>query len=223
MYLRRHVEPDVADRVRALALPGVYFEREFRRYYPESEVVAHVVGFTNIDGEGQEGVEFAYDPELRGHAGAKQVIQDPARPQRGGRPERAFGAARARCPPDARSPAPVARVPGLSRRRCCGTRRPPGSVVVVDAVTGEIHAMVNQPSYNPNDPAKRKGPATRNRAVTDVFEPGSTVKPFAIVAALESGAARPETAVDTSPGVPAARPQRGARPARPRRARTWRG
>ena len=199
VYLRRHVEPVVAARVRSLGVPGVYFEREFRRYYPEAEVAAHVVGFTNIDGEGQEGVEIAYDSVLRGIAGSKQVIQD-----RLGRSVEDVQ--------NVRSPQPGhdvhltidLRLQSLAYRALKAAvlrhEATAGSVVVVNARTGEIHAMVNQPSYNPNDPAKRTGPATRNRAVTDVFEPGSTVKPFAVMAALESGVARPETVVDTSPG-----------------------
>ena len=199
VYLRRHVEPDVAARVRALALPGVYFEREFRRYYPEAEVAAHVVGFTDIDGAGQEGVEYAYDSALRGHAGAKQVIQD-----RLGRSVEDVQNVRSSRPGRDVYLTIDLRLQSLAYRALKAAvlrhEASAGSLVVVNAVTGEIHAMVNQPSYNPNDPAKRKGPATRNRAVTDVFEPGSTVKPFAIMAALESGVARPETAVDTSPG-----------------------
>ena len=199
VYVRRHVDPETAARARALALPGVYSEREFRRYYPEGEVAAHVVGFTNIDGAGQEGVEFAHNSVLRGVSGAKQVIQD-----RFGRSVEDVQ--------NVRSPLPGRdvyltidlRLQSLAYRALKAAvvhhRAEAGSVVVIDARTGEIHAMVNQPSYNPNDPAKRIGPATRNRAVTDVFEPGSTVKPFAVMAALESGAVRPQSVVETSPG-----------------------
>ena len=199
VYVRRHVDPETAARARALALPGVYSEREFRRYYPEGEVAAHVVGFTDIDGAGQEGVEIAYDSVLRGVSGAKQVIQD-----RFGRSVEDVQ--------NVRSPLPGRdvyltidlRLQSLAYRALKAAvvhhRAEAGSVVVIDARTGEIHAMVNQPSYNPNDPAKRIGPATRNRAVTDVFEPGSTVKPFAVMAALESGAVRPQSVVETSPG-----------------------
>ena len=199
VYVRRHVDPETAARARALALPGVYSEREFRRYYPEGEVAAHVVGFTDIDGAGQEGVEIAYDSVLRGVSGAKQVIQD-----RFGRSVEDVQ--------NVRSPLPGRdvyltidlRLQSLAYRALKAAvvhhRAEAGSVVVIDARTGEIHAMVNQPSYNPNDPAKRIGPATRNRAVTDVFEPGSTVKPFAVMAALESGAFRPQSVVETSPG-----------------------
>ena len=199
VYLRRHVDPDTAARVRALTVPGVYFEREFRRYYPEAEVVAHVVGFTDIDGVGQEGVEFAYDSVLRGVSGAKQVIQD----RLGRSVEDVQNVRSARPGRDVYLTLDL-RLQSLAYRALKSAvahhEAAAGSVVVVDARTGEIHAMVNQPSYNPNDPAKRSGPATRNRAVTDVFEPGSTVKPFAVTAALESGAFDPRSEVDTSPG-----------------------
>ena len=199
VYLRRHVNPELAARALALALPGVYSRREFRRYYPEGEVVAHVVGFTDIDGAGQEGVELTYDSMLRGVPGAKQVIRD-----RLGRSVEDVQ--------NVRSPEPGRdvhltidlRVQSLAYRALKAAvarhQAASGSVVVVDARTGEIHAMVNQPSYNPNDPTKRNGPATRNRAVTDVFEPGSTVKPFAVMAALEAGVVRPQSVVETSPG-----------------------
>jgi len=199
VYLRRHVEPDVAARVRSLGIAGVYIEREFRRYYPEAEVAAHVVGFTNIDGQGQEGVEFAYDEVLKGHSGAKEVIQD----RLGRSVEDVQNVSSARPGRDVYLTIDV-RLQSLAHRALKAAvqrhEAEAGSVVVVDVRTGEIHAMVNQPSYNPNDPAKRKGPATRNRAVTDMFEPGSTVKPFAVMAALESGVAGPRTTVDTSPG-----------------------
>ena len=199
VYLRRHAEPDVAARVRALGLPGVYIEREFRRYYPEAEVAAHVVGFTNIEGAGQEGVEFAYDEVLRGLSGAKQVIQD-----RFGRSVEDVQNVRSAQPGRDVHLTLDLRLQSLAYRALKAAvqrhEAQAGSVVVVDARTGEIHAIVNQPSYNPNDPAKRKGPATRNRAVTDMFEPGSTVKPFAVMAALESGVFGPQTMVDTSPG-----------------------
>ena len=199
VYLRRHVDPDTAARARALAIPGVYFEREFRRYYPEAEVAAHVVGFTNIDGAGQEGVELAYDSVLRGVSGAKQVIQD-----RLGRSVEDIQNVRSARPGDDVYLTIDLRLQSLAYRALKAAvahhRAAAGSVVVIEARTGEIHAMVNQPSYNPNDPAKRIGPAIRNRAVTDVFEPGSTVKPFAVTAALESGAFEPRTEVDTSPG-----------------------
>ena len=199
VYLRRHVDPNMAARVRDLAVPGVYLEREFRRYYPEAEVVAHVVGFTDIDGAGQEGVEFAFDKALRGVAGAKEVIQD-----RLGRSVEDVQNVQSPLPGSDIHLTVDLRLQSLAYRALKAAvvhhNATAGSLVVVDARTGEIHAMVNQPSYNPNDPAKRIGPATRNRAVTDVFEPGSTVKPFAVMAALESGAFRPQTKVDTSPG-----------------------
>ena len=199
VYLRRHLDPETAARARALALPGVYTEREFRRYYPEGEVAAHVVGFADIDGAGQEGVELAYDSVLRGVPGAKQVIRD-----RLGRSVEDVQNVRTPRPGQDVYLTIDLRLQSLSYRALKAAvvhhLASAGSVVVLDARTGEIHAMVNQPSYNPNDPAKRRGPATRNRAVTDVFEPGSTVKPFAVMAALESGAVQPRSIVDTSPG-----------------------
>ena len=199
VYLRRHIDPGTAARALALALPGVHSEREFRRYYPEGEVAAHVVGFTDIDGEGQEGVEFAYDEMLGGVPGAKLVIRDrlgrsveDVRNKRSARPGQDVYLTI-----DLRLQALAYRAlkAAVARHEAAA-----GSVVVVDARTGEIHAMANQPSYNPNDPARRSGPATRNRAVTDVFEPGSTVKPFAVMAALEAGVVHPQSVVDTSPG-----------------------
>ena len=199
VYVRRHVDPATAARARALALPGVYSEREFRRYYPEGEVAAHVVGFADIDGTGQEGVELAYDRVLRGVSGRKEVIQD-----RLGRSVEDVQNVRSPLPGQDVYLTIDLRLQSLAYRALKAAvvhhRATAGSLVVIDARTGEIHAMVNQPSYNPNDPAKRIGPATRNRAVTDVFEPGSTVKPFAIMAALESGVVLPRTVVETSPG-----------------------
>ncbi len=199
VYLRRHLDPETAARARALALPGVYSEREFRRYYPEGEVAAHVVGFTNIDGAGQEGVEVAYDSVLRGVPGAKQVIRD-----RLGRSVEDVQNVRSPLPGQDVYLTVDVRLQSLAYRALKAAvarhQAAAGSVVVIDARTGEIHAMVNQPSYNPNDPGKRTGPETRNRAVTDVFEPGSTVKPFAVMAALESGAVQPQSVVETSPG-----------------------
>ena len=199
VYLRRHVDPGTADRVRALGLPGVYFEREFRRYYPEAEVAAHLVGFTDIDGAGREGMELAQDPSLRGVAGRKQVIQD-----RLGRSVEDVQNVRSAQPGRDVHLTIDLRLQSLAYRALkAAVRRNDalgGSVVAIDARTGAVRALVNQPAYNPNDPAQRTGPATRNRAATDVFEPGSTVKPFAVAAALDAGAVRPDTVIRTSPG-----------------------
>lgn len=199
-YLRRHADPETAERVRALAVPGVYFEREFRRYYPEAEATAHVVGFTDIDGAGQEGAELGHDSLLLGVAGKKKVIQD----RLGRSVEDVENVRTARPGRDVRLTIDL-RIQSLAYRALkAAVRRHDalgGSLVVIDARTGDVYALVNQPSYNPNDPSQRSGPSTRNRAVTDLFEPGSTVKPFAVAAALEAGAVRANTVVGTSPGI----------------------
>ncbi len=199
VYLRRHVDPRTAERVRSLAIPGVHLQREYRRYYPLGEVTAHVLGFTDIDDAGQEGVELAWDRWLRGTPGARRVLRDRLghivrdvallRPARPGRDLRL---------------ALDRRVQYLAYRELKAAvlrhRARGGSLVVLDARTGEVLAMVNQPSYNPNRRDRGPRAARRNRAVTDVFEPGSTVKPFTVAAALESGRFRPDTPVDTGPG-----------------------
>ena len=199
VYLRRHVDPGTADRVRRLAVPGVYFQREFRRYYPEAEVAAHVVGFTGIDGSGREGVELGLDSELRGVAGKKLVLQD----RFGHSVEDVQNVRSARPGRDVHLTIDL-RLQSLAYRALKAAvlrhQAVSGSLVVVGARTGEIHALVNQPSYNQNDPAQRSGSITRNRAATDLFEPGSTVKPFAVAAGLEAGVIRPDTVLDTSPG-----------------------
>lgn len=199
MYLRRQVAPEVGARVRDLEIPGVYSERGFRRYYVGAEITAQVVGFTDVDGQGREGVELAYDAVLRGEDGVKQVIQDrfgrsveDVQNVRSARPGRDVGLTI-----DLRlqSLAYRALKAAVVRRGAAG-----GAAVVIGARTGEIHALVSQPSYNPNDSAQRTGGAMRNRAAADLFEPGSTVKPFSIAAALMAGAVRPDTPVPTSPG-----------------------
>ena len=199
VYLRRHVDPETADRVRRLAVPGVYFQREFRRYYPEAEVAAHIVGFTGIDRAGREGVELGLDSELRGIAGKKLVLQD----RFGHSVEDVQNVRSARPGRDVHLTIDL-RLQSLAYRALKAAvlhhQAASGSLVVIGARTGEIHALVNQPSYNQNDPAQRSGSITRNRAATDLFEPGSTVKPFAIAAALEAGVVRPDTVLDTSPG-----------------------
>ncbi len=199
LYLRRHVTPDVAARVRELAAPGVALQREYHRYYPAGEVAAHVVGFTDIDDVGREGMELAYDAWLRGEPGKKRVVKDGRhriideleliRPPRPGRDL---------------SLSIDLRIQYLAYRALKGAvrkhRAQAGSAVVLDVRSGEVLAMVNQPSWNPNDRRRLRRAALRNRALTDVFEPGSTMKPFAIAAALLSGRYRPETTVDTRPG-----------------------
>jgi cell division protein FtsI (penicillin-binding protein 3) len=199
VYLQRRVNPDIAAQIESLDINGVGLQREFRRYYPAGEVFAHVVGFTDIDDNGQEGLELAFQDWLNGSAGKKRVIRD----------------GRARAVKDVENIlAPEAgrdlvlsldrRLQFLAYRELKGAvkrhKAKSGSAVIVDVRSGEVLAMVNQPSYNPN--GKRSGTSgrLRNRAVTDVFEPGSTMKPLTIAAALESGRYAPDTQIDTTPG-----------------------
>lgn len=204
VYLKRRVNPDRArqlmDYVAEQDISGIGLQREYRRYYPDGEVFAHVVGFTNIDDQGQEGLELAYDEWLQGTAGRKRVIQD-------GR-ARAVKDVENILEPQAGKELITSidrRLQFLAYRELKGAvqrnKAKSGSAVILDARNGEILAMVNQPAYNPNGTKSGKAGRFRNRAVTDVFEPGSTVKPFTIAAALESGRYTPETVVDTTPGT----------------------
>ncbi len=199
VYLRRHIDPQVASAVAALAVPGIYLQREYRRYYPAGEVSAHVVGFTNIDDVGQEGLELAYDSWLRGQPGARRVlrnrigqavedIESISEPQPG---KDIFLTIDRRIQYLAYRE--LKRAVRLHRARS-------GSAVVLDARTGEVLAMVNQPAFNPNDRSSLDSQRYRNRAVTDSFEPGSTMKPFTIAAALEMGRFQPSSSIQTAPG-----------------------
>lgn len=199
VYLERHLPPQEAASILDLGIDGVYSQREFRRYYPAGEVAAHIVGMTDIDDRGQEGMELAYDAWLAGESGAKQVLKDLR-----GRTVKELGLIQA-----ARSGRPLAlsidlRLQYLAHRELkkavqqFGAKA--GSVVVLDVHTGEVLAMANQPSYNPNDRANIHPASLRNRALTDVFEPGSTIKPLAVMAALETGKFQPYSVIDTTPG-----------------------
>jgi len=200
VWLKRRVHPDLVQRVVGLDIPGVHLEREYRRFYPTGEVTAQVLGFTNIDDFGQEGLELAYNSWLQGEPGAKRVIKD------------LFG----------RTVQEVELVndmqPGrdlqltLDRRLQYLAFRElktavlefdarSGSIVIMEVGTGEVLAMVNYPSYNPNSSDRGASDGLRNRAVTDVLEPGSVIKPFAMAAVLEAGIATPQMMVDTSPGT----------------------
>ena len=199
VYLARHVLPDEAQKVLALDLPGIGTVREYRRYYPAGEVTGHVVGFTDIDDRGQEGLEAEFDHWLKGELGSKRVIQD--------RLGQAFNDVEllqaARPGRDLRTSIDL-RLQYLAYRELkaavADSRARAGSVVVLDPRTGEVLAMANQPSYNPNDRSQYRPENYRNRAVTDPFEPGSSFKPLVIAAALESGAYHPRSIIDTSPG-----------------------
>jgi cell division protein FtsI (penicillin-binding protein 3) len=200
VYLKRHLNPDDAKAILALDIPGVASEREFRRYYPNGEVMAHVLGFTNIDDRGQEGLELAFDDWLAGKPGLKRVIRDSH-----GQVVENVELLREAQPGRDLTLSIDRRIQYLAYRELKAGitehHAASGSMVILDVPTGEVLAMVNSPSFNPN--AKNAGDASmrRNRAVTDVVEPGSTIKAFTISAALESGKWKPHTPVDTTPGT----------------------
>jgi cell division protein FtsI (penicillin-binding protein 3) len=199
LYLKRHLSPDEAHRVMALKLPGVNVLREYRRYYPAGEVAGHLIGFTSVDDDGQEGLELAFNHWLAGESGAKRVLKD-----RLGRPVENVESIR---PPrhgkDLMSSIDL-RLQYLAYRTLKAAIQQhngdSGSIVILDVMTGEVLAMVNQPGYNPNDRAQYSAERYRNRAITDIFEPGSSIKPLILAAALESGRFRPGSHVDTGPG-----------------------
>ncbi|NIV17025.1 MAG: penicillin-binding protein 2 [Woeseiaceae bacterium] len=199
VYLRRHLSPEKAEETLALELPGINVQREYRRYYPAGEVAGHLVGFTNIDDDGQEGLELAFNHWLAGEPGAKRVLKD-----RLGRSVENVESIR---PPhhgkDLRTSIDL-RIQYLSYRALKSAiqkyNADSGSIVVLDVKTGEVLAIVNQPTYNPNDRSQYSAERYRNRAITDIFEPGSSIKPLIVAAALESGAYRPSSVIDTAPG-----------------------
>ncbi len=199
LYLARHMKPADALAVRKLGMPGVTVEREYRRYYPSGEVIGHVLGFTSVDDAGQEGIELAFDHWLSGEDGKKRVIQD-----RMGRKVEDVASLRASRPGRDMSLSIDLRIQYLAYRELKAAIRDQnarsGSVVVLDVTTGEVLAMVNQPTFNPND-REQLTPATyKNRAVTDMLEPGSSIKPFVIAAALQSGHYDEHSLIDTKKG-----------------------
>lgn len=200
VYLQRHVTPEVSKQILSLGLAGVSLQREYRRYYPAGEVASHVLGFTNIDDAGQEGLELAYDDWLKGTPGLKRVLKD-----RLGRVIKHVELIEQPKPGKDLILSVDRRLQYLTYRELKKAvykhKAKSGSAVILDIKTGEVLAMVNQPSYNPNNRKKLKSRNFRNRAVTDIFEPGSTIKPFTMAAALESGSYRPTTTVDTTPGT----------------------
>jgi cell division protein FtsI (penicillin-binding protein 3) len=207
LYLKRHLNPTQADKVMALKLPGVNVLREYRRYYPAGEVAGHLVGFTDVDDQGQEGIELAFNHWLGGESGAKRVLKD--------RLGRAVEDVESIRPPhhgrDLRSSIDL-RLQYLAYRSLKASiqehKAGSGSMVILDIKTGEVLAMVNQPSFNPNDRSQYLPERIRNRAITDIFEPGSSIKPLILAAALESGRYQPSNYVDTSPGYVVVGPKR---------------
>ncbi len=200
VYLERHLSPQKAQRVLDLELPGVNSQREFKRYYPAGEVFGHVLGFTNIDDRGQEGLELAFDHWLAGTPGSKRVIRD-----RRGRVVETVEQAKAPKPGQDLTLSLDRRLQYLAYRELAKAmvehKAKAGSVVVLDVASGEVLAMVNQPSFNPNNRARATTSRMRNRATIDVFEPGSVIKPFTVAAALESGRFDARSIIDTNPGT----------------------
>lgn len=200
VYLRRLMPPEAAKAILALDIPGVNAQREYKRYYPEGAAMAHVLGFTNIDDHGQEGLELAYDGWLAGKPGEKRVIRD-----RLGHIVENVEQIKAPVPGHDLTLSIDSRIQYLAYQALTDAvvkrHAASGSMVILDPRNGEILAMVNVPSYNPNDLESSNSAQRRNRAVTDVTEPGSTMKPFTITAALESGKWTPTTPINTSPGT----------------------
>ena len=199
MYLARQLPTEQAERILDLGIAGISGRREYKRFYPAGEVTAQLVGFTDINDSGQEGMELAYDSWLTGEPGAKKVVKD-----RAGRVINDISLIKsARSGENLRLSIDL-RVQYAAYRALKAVVKKhhakSGSVVVLDVTTGEVLAMANQPSFNPNDRSYVTLGATRNRAITDIMEPGSTVKPFTILAALESGKFSSDSVISTSPG-----------------------
>jgi len=200
VYLVRHMRPSDAEQVAELKIPGVYLLREYQRFYPAGEVTGHLLGFTKkYDDIGQEGLELAYDRWLGAQPGAKRVIQD-----RLGRTVEDVESIRAPHPGGDLITSIDLRIQYLAYRELKAAvqehRAKAGTIIVLDIETGEVLAMVNQPAYNPNDRDQVAASRYRNRAVTDIFEPGSSIKPFIAAAGIASGRYHANTVIDTSPG-----------------------
>ena len=199
VWLQRQLEWDVGQKIAALKIKGIYQRKEYKREYPEGEAAAHVVGFTNVEDKGQEGMELAFNDLLAGKSGSRRVIKD-----RMGRVVEGVG--EDLLPVDGRDMelSIDSKVQFFAyqklRDQVIAQKAKAGSVVVLDAITGEVLALANYPSYVPDKRRNLSGEQLRNRALTDTFEPGSTMKPFTIGLALNSGRVKPSTLVDTTPG-----------------------
>ncbi|HQX59404.1 MAG: penicillin-binding protein 2 [Rhodoferax sp.] len=199
VWLKRQVDESVGKQIQALGLKGIYQRKEYRREHPEGEATAHVVGFTNIEDKGQEGIELAFDDQLAGRAGSRRVIKD-----RLGRVIESVGE---QVPPVDGKDIQLSIDSKIQffayqklRDAVTSNKAKAGSVVVIDAITGEVLAMANYPSFSPDDRHGLTGEQLRNRALTDVFEPGSTMKPITVAMALEAGRVNPQTLIETGPG-----------------------
>lgn len=199
VWLKRQVDESVAREIAALDLKGIYQRKEYRRRYPEGEAAAHVVGFTNVEDKGQEGIELAFHKDLAGRAGSRRVIKD--------RLGRIVEDVREQVPPVDGQDLQLSidsKVQFFAyqklRDAALEHKARAGSVVVLDVRTGEVLALANYPSYNPNDRRNLSGGQLRNRALTDTFEPGSTMKPFVAALALDKGIVKPGTVIQTGNG-----------------------
>lgn len=199
VWIQRQLDWDIGEQIKALGIKGIYQRKEYKRQYPEGEAAAHVVGFTNVEDQGQEGMELAFNKELGGKAGSRRVIKD-----RMGRVVEGVGE---EIPPMDGQDLQLSidsKVQYFAyqklREQVLAHKAKAGSVVVMDARTGELLALANYPSFVPDKRRNLTGEQLRNRAITDVFEPGSTIKPITVGIALESGKFRATTPVDTTPG-----------------------
>ena len=198
-WLRRQIDNDTWAEIQTLGIKGLYQSREYRRRYPEGESAAHVVGFTNLEDQGQEGIELAFQTQLQGHNGARGVVKD-----RLGRVVEDLGTQIDPADGSDIALSVDAKVQFFAYQRVRDAvvehKAKAGSVVVLDVQTGEVLALANYPSYDPGERARRNGEQLRNRALTDIFEPGSTMKPLVMAWALETGRIKPEQIINTAPG-----------------------
>ena len=199
VFIKRQIPPELADQIAKMKLPGIHQEQEYRRYYPGGEVTAHMLGFTGMDDAGQEGVELAMNTSLSGKAGSRRVIKD----RRGEIVEDVESVKQPQEGQDI-TLALDDKIQYLAytnlRQAVADFKAKAGGIVVIDAKTGEILALANLPTYNPNNRQGLVGAQLRNRALTDTFEPGSTMKPFTIALGLEQGKYRYDTLINTAPG-----------------------
>lgn len=199
VFVKRQIPPDLASRVAALKYDGIHLQNEYRRYYPAGEVMAHMLGFTGTEDKGQEGIELAFNEQLSGHLGSRRVIKD----RRGNIVEDVESI---QAPQEGKDIvlALDSKVQYLAyaslKKSITDNKAKAGGLVVIDARNGEILALANLPTYNPNNRTRLAGAQLRNRALTDTFEPGSTMKPFTAALALDKGKVRFDTPIQTSPG-----------------------
>jgi cell division protein FtsI (penicillin-binding protein 3) len=199
VYLQRQVPPETAEAIARLRLAGIYESPEYRRYYPAGEVTAHIIGFTGVDDSGQEGIELAHQDTLGGRAGSRRVIKD-----RLGRVVEDVQSIRVAQDGKDVVLSIDSKIQSLAYSALKNAveqhHAKAGSLIAIDVRTGEVLALANVPSFNPNNRTRLTGAQLRNRVITDLFEPGSTLKPFTVALALESGKVTPQTVVDTAPG-----------------------